>query len=516
MKKILKLALASGALEGALPVPMQLSGLYDFFYPKTSKISYDTSKIIITDSANSSLYYKANVDTESPTATPGPPDYLAFDNTNDRLFGFMYPDVQARVTVPDLVDSISGKGFTCTGLCYDAQRGTYWFGNDGRSVTGDGTYRPTVVEISINEETGAMTLVQDLDLSAVITGSLQGVTVDTSDNTLWVASLSDDKIYHFDKSGNQLSGTITLSVGEANGLAYDPVNDQFWICKQNTLKRYNKSGTATVTVSGITDDLDHLCFDSTNGLLYATYGTNGSGPHRVNVYDTTLSRYYRYVYFLNNIVAIEGIVVRGGKLLVVSNEYFHSVGSSLNQLAIFKIRNMGDTPIATSIMWAGVFTTPVTVSESGDIVWNLGEQNGDVGVDVHFLTQTSLRLAANTGSGTSQRSIASITSSSLGSKTVLVFIIDFTNQQLLTYQNGTLINTLSSGLFSTSGFRMIPTIIGNWIASDRDANINLYGFTVHLNNSGTTARQKIEGYWAWEQGLEGLLPSGHPYKTIRP
>lgn len=475
------------------------TGLFSLFIPSANKITSDASKMVLTDSNYSAKKYRANVANESPTYNAGPPEYLAFDNSNDRLFDSMYPNVLGRVTVPDLPDSTTGKGFTCTGLVYDELRGTFWAGNDGRTVSGDPTYNTSIVELSIDLVTGACVLVQNLDVSAVITGSLQGVAVDTSDNTLWAASLSDNKIYHFDKDGTPLSGTITVGAGEANGLAYDPVNDEFWVCKQSVLKRYNKSGVATVTVSGIVDDLDHLYYDNTAGLVYASWGTNGAGPHRISVYDVTLSRYYKYFYYMNDIVAIEGISIINNKLVVFSDEYFHSVGNDLNQVAVFDIgKNFGDFPIATKFMWCGVYTTPVTVSENGDIVWSIGEPNNDIGISIHFLTQTALRFVVNTASGTAEKTIASIVSTSLGTKSVLTYVLDFAADNMLTYRNGVLIDTESSILPAT-GIRMTPAIIGNWLASDRPANMNMYGFSIQLND--IASRTDVEAFWTEQAGI---------------
>ena len=39
---------------------------------------------------------------------------------------------------------------------------------------------------------------------------------------------------------------------------------------------------------------------------------------------------------------------------------------------------------------------------------------------------------------------------------------------------------------------------------------------VCLEDTSTTNRQLIEGYMAWKHGIEGDLPSGHPYKTAAP
>lgn len=500
-----------------LEIPETMSGLYSFLYPRTKNVTTESGKIVIQDEdeLKTTRKYKANVAAESPTLdTSGAYPFLSFDNSNDRIFDMVYPEMASRTTIPDLSDSDAGKGFTGTGLTYDAALDCYWAANDGRTNGADVTFRACIVKLSINPTTGAVSLIQEIDISATITGSAQGITVDTSDNTLWVCAVSEHKIYHFSKTGTPLSGTITVVTNGANGLAYDPANDQFWICGNSILRRYNKSGTAVVTVSGMTEDFDHLYYDSTNQLLYITWGANGANPSRISVYDTQRSRYFRYFYYMNDILAIEGISISGNRMIVFSDEYMHSVGSVLtNQAVFFNIDNLGQYPQATMVMWAGVFTTPVTVSESGESVYWIGENGTEYGYAINPLTNVDIRFQVATTAA--QRTSATVVPTDISNKSVLVFILDFAADNMRTYQNGTLINTSSSMLPATS-FRMIPAIIGNQFVTDRDGNFKLYGYTIHLDNGGTTARQLIEGYWAWEQGLQNDLVAGHPWKTTDP
>ena len=47
------------------------------------------------------------------------------------------------------------------------------------------------------------------------------------------------------------------------------------------------------------------------------------------------------------------------------------------------------------------------------------------------------------------------------------------------------------------------------------ANVKMYEL-VCLEDNSTTNRQLLEGYMAWEHGIQSRLPSGHPYKNARP
>lgn len=69
----------------------------------------------------------------------------------------------------------------------------------------------------------------------------------------------------------------------------------------------------------------------------------------------------------------------------------------------------------------------------------------------------------------------------------------------------------------------ITTVTGRttcYLASDSDTSWRHqgeFGEVVILQNKPTTLnRQKVEGYLAWKWGIQGSLPSGHPYKSAAP
>lgn len=85
------------------------------------------------------------------------------------------------------------------------------------------------------------------------------------------------------------------------------------------------------------------------------------------------------------------------------------------------------------------------------------------------------------------------------------------------YSNGTLQNVVSGS--PAAGFAPYDASPNFSIGSARSSTTftgqicELAAFNVYLN---TSQRQSIEGYLAWKWGLEGSLPSGHPYASAAP
>jgi hypothetical protein len=45
---------------------------------------------------------------------------------------------------------------------------------------------------------------------------------------------------------------------------------------------------------------------------------------------------------------------------------------------------------------------------------------------------------------------------------------------------------------------------------------NIYDVIMYNTAFSTLQRQNVEGYLAWKWGLQGSLPSTHPYKNLPP
>lgn len=102
---------------------------------------------------------------------------------------------------------------------------------------------------------------------------------------------------------------------------------------------------------------------------------------------------------------------------------------------------------------------------------------------------------------------------------VIVAVFDYTAGKLTLSVNGT--SYVNASAFSTGiigGNSNGPIGIGHRGDGPSSASaIGDYAEALLFSSAlSDTSRQKLEGYLAWEWGLQGSLPSGHPYKSARP
>jgi hypothetical protein len=85
------------------------------------------------------------------------------------------------------------------------------------------------------------------------------------------------------------------------------------------------------------------------------------------------------------------------------------------------------------------------------------------------------------------------------------------------YRDGTqqLTNTTNAnkGAFPGAGLGIGANQSGNY---DVGGQYQIYEILLYDTFINTTQRQQVEGYLGWKWGLQGNLPSGHPYKNAAP
>jgi len=434
---------------------------------------------------------------------------VAFVATNYDEMDLKFASNLTEQVLPDLSDSTSGKGFTCTGLDYDSTldsgAGGFWVGNYGKAEEGDPTFRQSVVSVDI---TGA-TKLTELDISSFVTGGIQGVTVDTSDGTLWVAAVDEDKIYHISKAGAEI-GDIDVAAGFANGLTYDSSTDTIWVLGSNTLKNYEKDGTLLFTSAVLGGAMDQLAIDATNRLIYISWGTNGSEGN-IHIYDIVADRKVGE-FSLYDTTAIEGItwVSSDNKLYAANDGYFHNSEARGNVLITY------ECTAAPAKDWvvAGVFKIP-SVTPSVKCIVGIGDPLAQFGFALYF-----------NGGGTTIRSFVSSGSDQSYDWTVpdfennyrtLYAHYDSSAETVDLYVDGTQIGTTWTSSGSTRAVRpMWESIIGNNLdASSRPLTITYKNISFYNAHSDTN-RQIIEGDLAWSAGIEDQLPIGHDWKSTPP
>jgi hypothetical protein len=466
-----------------------------------------------------------NVKFKSPSADTTPvydseAKTITFDNSNDILRG-NHPDYTDAVEVPDIATSDPGHGFTCTGIAYDSVLDCFWVGDDGRQDAADLTYQPTIVQLSRD----LTTVLSVINVYDIIPGgtSVQGVTIDTTDNTLWFCMVLSNTIYHCTKAGVLIEDEIVIGSGEANGLAYDPTLDEFWVCSLAKLQRYDKAGVKqfefTGAELGATLNLDHVFVDDDSRLLYATYQLSAGSGAAIFVYDIGLNRRYMLpaaVYRIPEILAVEGLTIVGNTLYIVNDAYFHTVAPLENQIVRYNLaRTLPQLGLATEVMFGGVIKCPTTAGLDG--IWANGNHSVPNGLSLAGLTAATT-LRAYTIAAAGSQDVEDFTMSSMSNWSIIIVIWDVTNKLLRIFQNGTQIG--SNRAVTTNGpLHLLPSVLGNF------GNETTFGPLVHRehavykNNATDDTRQKLEGWLAWNNndlGLVDLLPGGHPYKTTSP
>jgi len=269
-------------------------------------------------------------------------DGIYDEEINDLLPRFSYTLIYKQlndyrvntVILPDVTNGKTNYGFTCTGLAYDSLENCFWVGNYGKSLPSDSTVKNSIVKLSLD----GTTKLSEIDLSTIIpTQDIQGVTVDTSNNTLWVASAIAKEIYNISKDGT----LINVISHNANGLAYDNRTDTLWILTFNNsgtgvIENITKTGTTikTYNYSGITDaDMIHL--DTNQNIIYFTAGANYHGNNFVYKLDleTGATNLYKT---LKESYAVEGLYINGNKIYVLNDGYYHSAFLNKNVLNIYE------------------------------------------------------------------------------------------------------------------------------------------------------------------------------------
>jgi hypothetical protein len=434
-------------------------------------------------------------------------------------------------TVPDSAFGMSpgatGKGFTCTGFANIPGTNYFWIGNHGDKSAGHdntGPWDPSLMLVYRDPATGVMTKIQEFGVLALIgagTESIQGVTFDTSDNTLWFAIATGTKkgVYHVTQAGVLLSDTITATWAP-NGIAYDPRDDGMWIGREssdgNGLEKRSCS-TGAVTMASINPGLsnaDILLFDTVTHELLLSYGPNGAAGN-IQVYNaeamTSLVN-YGSILLPTQCDTTEGVAIRLADLLINVNDGFYHTGASLLNAGV-EARCMPPCPLQFSINT----TLGLVGGTTGtDCFLECGTPLSGPGWGLYPTSATGLNLIVNTGaSGTSQQAtlVGVVPSMTASARLVDCYIDNRPSVKSMTmYVDGTLIGTQS--LSACQGGIMTAGTLRFGTASDvRPITGDIYDVALV---AGQSNRVNMEGYRANRRALTGNLPANHLWKNAAP
>lgn len=254
----------------------------------------------------------------SPTPLPVPSGNLNADSV---------------VPLPDIYGT--GHGFTCTGLAYDAESDTFLVGDIGKALPSSPGFASQIVRVSAD----FLSVIETIPLAATFPAmsDIQGVTIDTTDGTIWFCSTEERKIRHIDKYGNSI-GAINLT-DKPTGVAYSPMDNSLWVLTYgttNNILRINKSGAVLEQYTfAYSATLDQCFLDFTHGYLYITAGDNYSGRNNIYMFDT--STHEQSIPCSVDSYSVEGLWIGEDRMVIVNDGYYHSALVPVNQANIYEL-----------------------------------------------------------------------------------------------------------------------------------------------------------------------------------
>ena len=241
-------------------------------------------------------------------------------------------NVAEKIILPDIHNN--GHGWTCTGLAYDAQTDTFLVGDIGKELPASSGFASQIVRIQPDFETVVGTI--PLYSTFANMQDIQGLTIDTSDGTIWFCSYAEGKVRNISTSGNSIK---SFDLTGANGIAYSRKDDCFWILVTNTndILKVSKSGTILARYAfTYNETVDQCYFDEWRGLLYITAGANYSG--RNNIYCFNTQTHALSIACTVDSYSVEGLWLGDDdKMIILNDGYYHSATDPYNQANIYTI-----------------------------------------------------------------------------------------------------------------------------------------------------------------------------------
>ena len=373
-----------------------------------------------------------------------------FDGTDDQIYGYARTALTAgsTFTVPDLINSDAGKGFTCTGISVGPD-GSLWVSNDGRADGGDPVHLPSLVHLS---SVGA--LIDDFQFAVTFPAmeTVQGNVYDEVDDSVWLCSTAENLVRQVASAdGSSISSFASTA---CNGIAIDTTNDFLIVVSTGgTLTAYNKAGASQYTFAF--EVCDCITYDNVTGILYYALEP-ASGTNYIGMFHLP-TRQYLGRFIVAEAVALEGMAFDGTTMYVTNDQYFHN-STGTNQVLVYTVDPVPTLTLHTEItLWAKIVVDSAVANARSIAGFSSGGvTNAGAGMFVISSSTTGIRVFANTAIATTQRSFVDFTSlPDLTTPRRIVVEIDLTAETVDLWVDGT----------QYGGTKSIPNVSGG-IATD--------------------------------------------------
>ena len=260
-------------------------------------------------------------------------NHFVYDSSNS-FFSSHLPAVlkcSKKIQLPDLYEF--GKGFSCTGLAYDNLTDSFLVGDIG-SLEPNHEYKSQIVRLSPDFQTVIETIPLYLTISNL--EDIQGICIDTSDETIWFCSPNSNKVYHISMNGYYLDEIEMLS---PTGITYSSYDDSFWILtyqKADNICHLTKDRTITEKYTfEYSGTLDQCYFNNDLKIIYITAGTNYSSDNNVYFFDTNTNK--QGIAFTIDSYSVEGIWLDEKQMIIANDGYYHNAYDNRNIINIYNL-----------------------------------------------------------------------------------------------------------------------------------------------------------------------------------
>ena len=256
--------------------------------------------------------------------------------------GVVFPDLpvpsgeltaSSTVTLPDIYQN--GHGWTCTGIAYDTDSNTFLIGDIGKELPSSSGFASQIVRVSRD----LSTVIEQIPLYETFPNmaDIQGIAIDSTDETIWFCSTGENLVRHIDSEGNSI-GSFSVT-GSPTGVAYSPKDDSFWIltyASSNNILRVSKTGSVLEQYTfSYSDTLDQCFLDAEKGYLYIDAGANYSSRNNIYLFNT--NTHEQSIACTVDSYSVEGIWIGETEMIILNDGYYHSATVEVNQANIYEL-----------------------------------------------------------------------------------------------------------------------------------------------------------------------------------
>lgn len=212
-------------------------------------------------------------------------------------------------------------GFTCTGITR-INTGFWAVSNHGIASEGGSVQEPSIVFLHL-DFTKIRKEINFDNWSNPVTGSIQGITFNPNDNTIWFIDKTNGLVRQTDYDATDYDNDIDPGY-TVNGLAYNTAENGLWIPREGTTvcNLYSVDTKTIIRSINVRTNLDQMFHDPVTDLIYYTYGSNGTNGN-IEVIDTNGNVLHNFT-GIRFAQSIEGIYVDDNKLYITNDGGYHT------------------------------------------------------------------------------------------------------------------------------------------------------------------------------------------------